>query len=282
MPDISSTRKSLKAEEVFMKDIDYEIPKIIHCVWFGRKPYSSIVQYCMKSWNRYCTDYKVMIWNEDSFDIESNVWVKEAYEAKKWAFISDYIRLYALYNFGGVYIDSDVELLKPINELLDGIDALTGYEDGIWIPAAIMASKKHNAWIKLLLDYYDNRHFILENGEYDQKANTKIITGITKKNCGFRLGDKHIALGNVALLPSDTFQPYKKQQFNLNNIIDSDKIHSFYDIDPKVTYAIHHCTGTWYDYGDSFMAKVKAVMRKVLPRKIVENLRIIYYRLQRE
>jgi len=260
---------------------DYGIPKIIHCVWFGRNPYSNIVKYCMDSWSKYCPEYKMVVWNEDTFDIDSIPWVKEAYEAKKWAFVSDYVRLYALYNFGGVYIDSDVELLKPLNHLLSENDAFTGYEDGIWIPAAIMASKQHNEWIKLLLSYYDERHFLLENGDYDQKENTKIITEITKKFCGFKLGDKKITFGNVLLLPSDAFQPYKKQQFDLNNTENIDRIHKFYDIDLKKTYAIHHCTGSWDDNGNSIIARVKAIIRKIFPRMVVEKMRMIYYKFQK-
>lgn len=258
------------------------IPKIIHCVWFGRNPYSNIVKYCMESWKKYCPDYKVIVWNEDLFDIEQVPWVREAYKAQKWAFISDYIRLYALYNYGGVYIDSDVELLKPIDDLLDNNEAFTGYEDGIWIPAAIMASKKHNTWIKLLLDYYDNRHFLLENGKYDQKENTKIVTDISKKNCGFHLGDNKIVMGNVLLLPTDTFQPYKKQHFDFNNIENINKIHTFYDIDLNMTYAIHHCTGSWDDNAGTVISKLKSFIRKIFPRKIVEKMRVIYYKFQRE
>lgn len=265
-----------------MEEKKNKIPQIIHCVWFGGNPYSNIVKYCMSSWNQYCPDFEVVIWDENSFDIESVPWVKEAYDAKKWAFISDYVRLYALYNFGGVYIDSDVELLKPIDHLLNDTDAFTGYEDGIWIPAAVMASQKHNQWIKLLLDYYDNRHFLLENGDYDQKANTIIITEITKKYCGFHLGDTKIPMGNVKLFPSDAFQPYKKRLFDLNNPINISKIHMFYDINQKSTYAIHHCTGSWVDNGNSMAAKMKSFIRKVFPRKVVEKMRVIYYRFQRE
>lgn len=256
------------------------IPKIIHLIWFGGNPYSNIITYCISSWKKYCPDYEIMIWNEESFDVNSVAWVKEAYEAKKWAFVSDYVRLYALYNYGGIYFDSDVELLKPIDELVESNDAFTGYADGIWILTAVMACKMKNEWIKLLLEHYDEQHFIKKDGTYDQKENNKIITELTKNKCGFKMGDKRIKLGNVSVLPSDAFQPYKKQHFDLNNINNIKRIHDFYDFKTINTYAIHHCTGTWDD-SDSAIKKIKAIIRKMLPRKIVENMRIVYYKFQK-
>ena len=86
------------------------IPRKIHAVWFGRNSYSQMVKRCMESWQKMMPDYEIKVWNEDNFDISQNTYVKEAYEAKKWAFVSDYVRLYALYEEGGVYIDTDIEI----------------------------------------------------------------------------------------------------------------------------------------------------------------------------
>ncbi len=253
------------------------IPKIIHFIWFGGNPYTKIVNLCISSWKQFCPDYEIKLWNEDTFDINSNLYVKEAYEARKWAFVSDYVRLYALYTYGGVYIDSDVELLKELDPLLKGEHAVTGYEDKLWIPAAIMAAEKGNEWIKLLLDYYQDRHFILKDGIYDLKPNTAIITDISKRNCNFKMGQDMITKGNVRLYPTEYFQPYKKQQFDLNDERNIEKIHDFYEIDRKYTYAIHHCTGTWRDNDKKLVIKCKAVIRKVLPKQIVQGMRGIYY-----
>ncbi len=94
------------------------IPKVIHYIWFGKGKKNELIEGCMKSWKKYCPDYEIKEWNEDNFDINSNQYVKEAYDNKKWAFVSDYVRLYALYNEGGVYLDTDCELLGNIDEFL--------------------------------------------------------------------------------------------------------------------------------------------------------------------
>ena len=91
------------------------IPKIIHYCWFGRGEMPKLIKKCIKSWKKFCPDYKIMLWNEDSFDINSTIWTKQAYEAKKYAFVADYVRLYALYNHGGIYLDTDQQLIKKID-----------------------------------------------------------------------------------------------------------------------------------------------------------------------
>ena len=95
------------------------IPKKIHYVWVGGNPKSKDIQRCMRTWKEHLKDYEIIEWNEDNFDIESNRFVKEAYQAKKWAYVSDYIRAYAIYNYGGIYLDTDVLVLDNLEELLE-------------------------------------------------------------------------------------------------------------------------------------------------------------------
>ena len=95
------------------------IPKIIHYCWFGGGPISAESQKCMESWKKYCPDYKIIEWNEQNFDISQNRYAQQAYEAKKYAFVSDYVRLAVLYEYGGIYLDTDVELVRPLDELLE-------------------------------------------------------------------------------------------------------------------------------------------------------------------
>lgn len=252
------------------------IPKTIHLVWFGGNPYSKIVLYCIKSWKKMCPDYEIKVWNEETFDVTCNKFVNEAYQNKKWAFVSDYVRLYALYNYGGVYIDSDVELLKSFEPLFENEHCATGYEGDLWIPAAIMAAEPKNEWIKLLLDYYKERSFVKSDGSLDMKANTAIITELSKTQCQFEMGDFEIALGNVKLFPTEYFQPYKKQQFDFQNDESISKCHSYYEITNN-TVCIHHNTVTWSkDSGAS--KKIKAFVRKILPKDLMEILRKIYYK----
>ena len=101
------------------------IPKVIHYCWFGGNPLPELVQNCINSWKKYCPDYEIIQWDESNFDISSNQYVAEAYAARKWAFVSDYVRLYALYHNGGIYLDTDVEVLKPLDCFLNE-EAFTG------------------------------------------------------------------------------------------------------------------------------------------------------------
>ena len=91
------------------------IPKIIHYIWFGGKPFPDKIIKCIDSWKKYLPEYEFRLWNEESFDVNSSIFTKQAYENKKWAFVSDYVRVYALYNYGGWYLDTDIEILKPIH-----------------------------------------------------------------------------------------------------------------------------------------------------------------------
>ena len=258
--------------------MEEQIPKILHLVWFGRNPYSKIVNYCLESWKKYCPDYEIMIWNEDSFDINSNQWAKEAYEAKKYAFVSDYVRLYALYNYGGIYLDTDVELIDNIDFLLSN-EAFSGYSSDFWLNTAFMGSVKGNLWIKILLEYYNDRHFKNKDGNLETAENNQIITKQSVEKCNFMLGDRFIDYGHVVLYDEDVFQPYKKCFFDLNSEENLNHIHDFYDIKDGKTISIHHFTASWDDSRNGILFKIKAIIRKRLPRKYVENLRKIYYKI---
>ena len=205
------------------------IPKVIHWCWFGRGKKSPLVEKCVESWKVHLPDWQIKEWNEDNFDVHSNLYVEEAYQEKKWAFVTDYVRLYALYNEGGVYMDSDVEVLKPLDRFLEDC-AFTGYESSGAAVTGIMASEKNGKWIGDLLDYYQGRHFIGPNGVEDM-ANVIPITRIMKAH-GMRLDkNEEDVQGYVHLYPADYFCP---KQWHTNEILLTNN-----------TYAIHHFTGTW-------------------------------------
>lgn len=130
------------------------IPKIIHYVWLGHNELSDKAKACIESWKKYCPDWTIKEWNEDNFDINYNDFTKQSYEKKQYAFTSDVIRLYALYTDGGVYMDTDVMMYKPIDEFLSD-EAFTGFEDINYPVTATMGATKGNKVIKLMLDYYD-------------------------------------------------------------------------------------------------------------------------------
>ena len=139
------------------------IPKIIHLCWLSGDPYPPKIAMCLETWKRHLVDYEIILWDTKRFDLNSSIWVRQAFEKKKYAFAADYIRFFALYHFGGIYLDSDVEVLKGFDDLLD-LPYFMGVEKAQTPEAAIIGAEKGCDWIKLCLDYYENRPFINEDG----------------------------------------------------------------------------------------------------------------------
>ena len=200
------------------------IPKIIHYCWFGKNPLPKMAIKCIDSWKKYCPDYKIIEWNEDNFDVEVNDYVKEAYENKKYAFVSDYVRLYALITYGGIYMDTDVEVVKPLDEFLD-CSAFSGFETKQFIPTGIMASEKDFPLYKEFMDYYNNRHFI-QNNTADMTTNGRIMTMITKEY-GLVLNGEYQVVNNWVLYPSDYFCPLDHNTGVLHRTKNTATIHWF-------------------------------------------------------
>ena len=157
------------------------IPKVIHYVWLGRGEKNERIKHCIDSWHKYLPDYEIKEWNEDNFDINYNEFTKKAYELGKYAFVSDVVRLYALYNEGGIYLDTDVEVYKSLDEFLNE-EAFTGFECVHYPVTATMGSQKGNPVIKLFLDYYDCVSFKVHENWNDyitlQETNTCIMSNI--------------------------------------------------------------------------------------------------------
>lgn len=242
------------------------IPKVIHYVWVGRAPKPQKVIDCMESWKKFCPDYKIVEWNEDNFDVNSNLYVKQAYECKKYAFVSDYIRLWALYNFGGVYLDTDVELLCPLDKFLrHGV--FTGFENKVWIPTAVLGAEQNHPYIKLLLDYYADRSFIKKNNKPDLTTNVSSIGAITRHHYNIKFNDTYQELdGDVAFYPHDTFCP--------KNYV-SEKIEA-----TENTCAIHHFNGSWLTSSIKRSDKFVRGVRKLLGEKLFEKCTVKYFRMQ--
>ncbi len=210
------------------------IPKKIHYCWFGNNPMPDLAIKCIESWKKYLPDYELCQWNEDTFDVNVNSYVAEAYKVQKYAFVTDYVRLWVLYNYGGIYMDTDVEVLKSYNDLLS-LPAFTGYEKtkkDIYCPVTgMMASEAGGIWVKEQLEYYNKKHFIRYDGTFDLTSNTDTITSIMKKN-GFIVDGKYsVYKDNMHVFPSDYFCP-KQWETGEINITEN-------------TYCIHHFTGSW-------------------------------------
>ena len=140
------------------------IPKLIHLCWLSGDPYPPKIRYCIDSWKKYLPDYEIMLWDTSRFDVNAIPWTRQAFEKKKYAFAADYIRLYAVYNYGGIYLDSDVEVIKSFDDLLN-LPYFAGVEvhpDGIEMGA--FGAEKGTAWLKDMMEYYEGRDFIGEDG----------------------------------------------------------------------------------------------------------------------
>lgn len=205
------------------------IPKVIHYCWFGRGKMPEMAIKCMASWAKFLPNYELRVWNEDTFDINSVLYVKEAYEARKFAFVTDYVRLYAIYNFGGIYMDTDVEVLKNLDVFLK-YPAFSGFETKKEVPTGVMASEKLGLWAKEQLKYYEKKHFLLPNGNFDTTTNVKIITTIMSGN--------GLKLNNTFQVYNDIMYIFPKEYFCPKNRDGSISL-------TENTYCIHHFAGSW-------------------------------------
>lgn len=160
------------------------IPKKIHYVWVGGKEKPKDIQICIKSWKKHLKDYEFIEWNENNFDISSIPFTKGAYAAKKWAYVSDYIRMYALYNYGGIYLDTDNLVLEDLDKFLND-RAFVGFENKDYPFTAAFGCEKGHPLVKEVLDYYDGREFEFDSNDQMKAVNTKIVSEIliNKFNC---------------------------------------------------------------------------------------------------
>lgn len=206
------------------------IPKVIHYCWFGSKKIPKLEKKCIRSWHKHCPDYKIILWNESNFNIEQFMWTKEAYEAKKYAFVADFVRLYVLTQFGGIYLDTDIQIIKSLDSLLQ-LRGFTGFESEKLINAGIMGGEANNFFLKTFLNFYCNMHFANEDGSLNTISIPSIITSICLKN-GFVINNSYQNIEGFAIFPNDFFYP-KDFRTGFINI-------------SKNTYSIHHYTASWF------------------------------------
>jgi mannosyltransferase OCH1-like enzyme len=182
------------------------IPKILHYCWFGNNPFPKTEKKCFKTWEKYLNDYDFKKWDEGNFNVNINEYVKEAYEAKKWMYVSDYARLWVLYNYGGLYLDTDCLVKKSFNTLLnDG--AFTGFGgDNKELMSPTIGAEKGHPYIKECLDSYENEHFINPDGTYNDKTINIRMTEILKKY-GFKENGEKQTINGITVYPMTYFSP---------------------------------------------------------------------------
>ena len=245
------------------------IPKIIHYCWFGRGPLPELAQKCIASWKKYLPDYEIKEWNEDNFDVNIIPYTAEAYQAKKYAFVSDYARFWILYQYGGIYFDTDVEVIRPIDDIVergnfmgfetdpkpqlkeDASEASVNPGLGMGVaPGLGMGVAPGLGIIKKMLDFYEGKHFVHEAVMRNQITVVHIATKVLRDN-----GLKNVAgiqeVAGCYIYPAEYFCPIN---------VTTGRIHV-----EKNTRTIHHYAGTWVDKKFS----MKEIFKRFLPEFLV-------------
>lgn len=217
-----------------------KIPKIIHYCWFGRKRKPKLVRDCIKSWRKYLPEYQIIEWNEKNTDL-THPFVKYAYEQKKWAYVSDYIRLIVLYENGGIYLDTDMMLLKSLDMFIKN-DCFFGAEDKAVIGTAIIGSIEQNEFIKKCIELYD----FIDLGkkiDWHEIVNTIMITQLFKENYSFFENfESNVRFNNITIYPINTFFPFP--------YIMKDDIINYKEYIKPDSYAVHLWVGSWIVYNE--------------------------------
>ena len=210
--------------------------KIIHYCWFGPKPLGKLEKKCIASWKKYLPDYKIIKWSEDNVDLDECAFIREAYDQKKWAYVADYARSKALYECGGIYFDTDMEVIKDMSEFMDK-EFVVGMEDsGLANAAIVICKKKHNKYMKKLIDTYKKSKFN-ETGDLFDICIPKQLEKIFSKY-GFVKHSKEIQVLNkdITIYPREYFYPLS---YDMQDNIFTDN-----------TATIHHFSASWTDLGE--------------------------------
>lgn len=235
-----------------------KIPKIVHYCWFGGKEKPTIVKKCIESWKVYLSDYVIKEWNEDNFDIDSNEFVKQAYKEGKFAFVSDFVRVMALYNYGGIYLDTDVEVFRSFNDLLSNY-SFWGFEEKDYIATSTIGACKGNELIGQFFKSYDGKLYLTKSGNMNTMTNvfeiTKIMNGL-----GIQMDGTYQELEGIATIyPQEYFSPY-------------DYINC-YNKATENTYAVHYFYKSWLPFRERVKSNIKKVVARLIGGKNIAKFR---------
>lgn len=226
------------------------IPKIIHYCWLSGDEFPPLIQKCIDTWKEKLPDYEFMLWDTKRFKLETNLWVKQAFETKKYAFAADYIRLYAVYNYGGIYLDTDVEVVKSFNDLLHR--PYFACTEGLnIIEAGVFGAQKNNTWVKQSLDYYDGKSFIKEDGTFDMLPLPRIMMAQISKSKTFQVNHPNEVDASLQIKNEDTLYMFPEDFFCAKN-------HGTGVITKtEDTYSIHHFAMSWLPKKRTFLPNLK-------------------------
>jgi hypothetical protein len=227
------------------------IPKIIHYCWLSGDDYPPLVAKCIASWKKLMPEYEIVLWDLKKIGEEQNIWVQQAYQAKKYAFAADFIRLYAVYHYGGIYLDSDVEVTQSFDALLEQ-RSFIGFESTGDVEPAVFGAEPHCGWVKYCLDYYKNRIFFKEDGSFDQKPLPVIVKQHLDDYFSIKIEPTQNKPQKVSpeliIFPCDFFSPMNYHTKKIR-------------ITPR-TMAIHHFDGNWV--GKTILNKTKVIIHRLI------------------
>ena len=224
------------------------IPKIIHFCWLSNDPYPRVIQNCLNTWKKHLPDYEIWLWDTKRFDINSTLWTQQAFANQKYAFAADYIRLYALFHYGGIYLDSDVLVYKSFNDLLS-LPYFLGQDYAHSFEAAVIGAEKGMKWIGEILSMYENREFINEDGTFNMKPLPQVFYECLKDRYIFY---KLHSLFHYEYNPKVMYI-FDNDFFNSRNSVQVRRT--------KKSYCAHNYAGAW----KSSKTDVKSKIKRILP-----------------
>jgi len=233
------------------------IPKIIHYCWLSGDPFPELIDNCIKTWKKLLPDYEFMLWDTKRFPMDTNSWVKEAFETKKYAFAADYIRLHAVYEYGGIYMDTDIEVLKSFDELLR-LPYFIGSEGGGIIEAGVFGAEKGANWLGDCLMHYDNRNFVKKDGTFDTMTLPRIMMEHIHRNHSItEMSDPKISELSYTKEDKELVM-FPRDYFCAKN-------HGTGVIEKtENTFSIHHFAMSWLPKKKTFLPNLKRKLMTVL------------------
>jgi len=241
------------------------IPKIIHFCWLSSDEYPPLIQKCIDTWKEKLPDYEFMLWDTKRFKLEENIWVKQAFETKKYAFAADYIRLYAVYNYGGVYLDTDIEVLKSFNNLLER-PYFAGAEGLGIIEAGVFGAEKNSTWVKQCLDYYTGKTFINADGTYNTLTLPRIMMAQISKGRTIKEIHPDNLDANLQTNDDGTLYMFPKDFFCAKN-------HGTGVIEKTDnTYSIHHFAMSWVSNKRTFLPNIKRKLMAFFGVRLINGM----------
>ena len=231
------------------------IPKIIHYCWFGGAELPEKDRKCIESWKKFCPDYQIIEWNENNYDVTKNTYMYQAYQAKKWGFVPDYARLDIIYQHGGIYLDTDVELVKNLDSLLEN-DAFMGFENSDNVsPGLCIAAKVHHPTIGKLMEIYAEREFVQPDGSLDLTPSPVMNTEALVQ-MGLKKNNKKQVVAGVTIFPKEYFCP---KDYRTGKLTVTDH-----------TYAIHWFHASWMTPHQKRMMRIRGLLGDHLFFKLVD------------